>query len=577
MARLRLLPNSLAARIVLLMSLAMLPLGLISIYQTHVVVKEARALSRAALMAETVAAAAEERTLIQRALGAARGLAGAIAATGGAECPAIMSRFIEEQDIFIHAAFVDNQGMMNCSSSGAVMDLSHRPTWVEYKDSREPRVTMTLAGAVTRQSVILATQPVLRDGQLLGSVTISIPHWIANALLSDPDAQAEEERTFRLASINLDGQTIAASGGLETAAEFLPRDIAPETLAQRAGQSFRARAGNGEERFFAVAPMIDNTLVLLGSWPTAEAGIGPTSVRAQMAVAFPALMWVAGIGVAFFGLQRLVVRNVRQLSSAMRRFALGERDREGLELDNPPEELEGAQRAFNRMALLLSEAEARQEDDLRDKEVLLREVHHRVKNNLQLIASIMNMQARNARSNEARQMLAGLQRRVRGLATLHRTLYTTPDMTTVDAAALIRTVISDVSNLSPDIRMQVISDLEPFDLYPDQAVPLSMLVAEALTNAFKYSNAPEGQGGEISVRLQKLDGQDVELCISNTVAETAPDEGVSEGDGLGNRLMTAFVRQLDGTETRGIAENRYVMTVVFPRRDFDPDLAVPDA
>ena len=83
-------------------------------------------------------------------------------------------------------------------------------------------------------------------------------------------------------------------------------------------------------------------------------------------------------------------------------------------------------------------------------------MHHRVKNNLQLIASIMNMQSRLTHSNEARRILADLQRRVRGLATLHRSLYTGPETTTIDAAELIRTLLNDLAPVGPESDLRIV-------------------------------------------------------------------------------------------------------------------------
>nr|WP_280842514.1 sensor histidine kinase [Sagittula salina] len=239
------------------------------------------------------------------------------------------------------------------------------------------------------------------------------------------------------------------------------------------------------------------------------------------------------------------------------------------------------------MALILTEAEARQEKDLRDKEVLLKEVHHRVKNNLQLIASIMNMQARSARSAEARHMLAGLQRRVRGLAMLHRTLYTTPDLTTVDSGDLIRTVVEDVSTLSQDGSVVLDSEIASVALFPDQAVPLSMLVTEALTNAYKYVGTTEDGVRQITIRLLEVENGDVELQVENSLdienhvpdsqPNAAPDAELEGGDGLGNRLMTAFIRQLDGRVTHTKDERLYALHITFPRRDFSPQRRIDNA
>lgn len=563
--------RSLGARIAFLMSLAMLPLGLISVYQTHVVVEEAQALTRAALLSETVAAATGERELIQQALGAAQGLASAVPLVDSRECQRILADFIDSQPLYIFAAYVQKSGLMDCSSSGEVRDFSGTST---LEGLSGPPVRMRRSGAVTKQSVVLASHPVMEGEIELGWLTISIPHSVANALMENTLPNQE----LKLASINLDGDVISSTSGVDAAPGFLPRDIPLSGLHDRVGLAFRAPSGSGEERFFAVAPMIDDTLVLVGSWPVSVAEATGNGPRALTAIIFPALMWVTGIIVAFYGLQRMVVRHIRQLRSAMRKFALGERRDSYLELANPPEELEEAQRAFNRMALIISEAELRQERDLRDKEVLLKEVHHRVKNNLQLIASIMNMQSRSARSAEARHMLAGLQRRVRGLAMLHRTLYTTPDMTTVDSGDLIRTVVEDVSSLSQDGQIDLRVEIENFPLFPDQAVPLSMLVTEALTNAYKYVGTSTDGNKEILISLTETDGK-VRLKIENSVPEDTDPDVIAEeqNDGLGNRLMTAFIRQLNGELDKIQKPGHFGMHITFIRRDFTPQKRAGDA
>ena len=563
--------RSLGARIAFLMSLAMLPLGLISVYQTHVVVEEAQALTRAALLSETVAAATGERELIQQALGAAQGLASAVPLVDSRECQRILADFIDSQPLYIFAAYVQKSGLMDCSSSGEVRDFSGTST---LEGLSGPAVRMRRSGAVTKQSVVLASHPVMEGEIELGWLTISIPHSVANALMENTLPNQE----LKLASINLDGDVISSTSGVDAAPGFLPRDIPLSGLHDRVGLAFRAPSGSGEERFFAVAPMIDDTLVLVGSWPVSVAEATGNGPRALTAIIFPAPMWVTGIIVAFYGLQRMVVRHIRQLRSAMRKFALGERRDSYLELANPPEELEEAQRAFNRMALIISEAELRQERDLRDKEVLLKEVHHRVKNNLQLIASIMNMQSRSARSAEARHMLAGLQRRVRGLAMLHRTLYTTPDMTTVDSGDLIRTVVEDVSSLSQDGQIDLRVEIENFPLFPDQAVPLSMLVTEALTNAYKYVGTSTDGNKEILISLTETDGK-VRLKIENSVPEDTDPDIIAEeqNDGLGNRLMTAFIRQLNGELDKIQKPGHFGMHITFIRRDFTPQKRAGDA
>jgi two-component sensor histidine kinase len=233
------------------------------------------------------------------------------------------------------------------------------------------------------------------------------------------------------------------------------------------------------------------------------------------------------------------------------------------------------------MAILITEAEARQMTDLHDREVLLREVHHRVKNNLQMIASIMNLQARAAQSDETKEVLSGLQRRVRGMAMLHRSLYTTTDTSQVDAQDLIAAVVSDTSSVMPDKALQIDTTLTSVMLYPDQAVPLSMWMAEALTNAVKYVGSDGEETAFIRVTLSHDGAGTVDLALENTIgaATILSEDAPTESTGLGGKLMTAFCRQLDGDVDITRTRNRYAVRLRFEVKGFDPAAAnrMPDS
>ncbi|MFW2544632.1 sensor histidine kinase [Primorskyibacter sp. 2E107] len=562
--------RSLPARLVFMLSLALLPLGVISLYQTQAVLNEARSLNRASLKGRTVEAAMAERELIREALGAAQGLGAAVLATPSDICTNVMAQFIDSHPQFVFAGFVRSSGQMECSSARVVRDFSDNAMFRQIMSEPKPTVEISASGAVTGLQVIIASHPVWLDGEQVGYVSISIPHRLANALMSD----STEDVGLKLATINTKGQVISASGGAESAAEFMPASTQMwSTLSDRIGETFDAVAGNGEDRVFAVSEMIQGSVVIVGSWPESSADENASRFSVILSILFPALMWGAGVTVAYISVQRLVIRHISELRSAMRKYALGELHGGRVDLDNPPEELADTARAFNRMVLFLAQAEAQQEQDLRDKEVLLREVHHRVKNNLQLIASIMNMQARTARTPEARRMLAGLQRRVRGLATLHRTLYTKPDTSTVDGAEMIQAMVKDLSGLSGDGSVRVETSLQNVQLFPDQAVPLSMLLAEALTNALKYvGKLPDGSAViKIDLTVEE-DTNAVTFSIENTIGEPIrpPEADETESGGLGGTLMRAFVTQLDGQEETESGEQFYRYSVSFLAGGFDP-------
>lgn len=560
--------RSLSVRLVLLLTLALLPLGILSLYQTRKVLDEAEVLSRTSLMSQTVAASHAERELFQVALGAAQGIGAMVLAATPETCREAVRDFVSEHDTFVFAGFIQADGKMRCSSSDQEFDFAESAEFKAAIQKQGPHVEMRSSGIVSGESVAIVIQPIYRNGMLEGMATISIPHRIAN--LSIIEGQAVSG--LKLLTINREGEIVVATDSAVDAANFLPRDVRPNQLVDMAGQTFEATSGDGSRRIFAISSLIPDSVVLVGSAPYQPAADLGGSLEGRLALAFPLLMWVVGMVVAYMGVQRLVVRHVRALRSAMRRFALGDRAVGSLALDNPSEELAEAERAFNRMALLISEAEQRREQDLRDKKVLLKEVHHRVKNNLQLIASIMNMQMRTATSTEARLLLAGLQQRVRGLAMLHRALYAAPDLTTVDAAELLQAVVDDAAAalMRRDVTLE--TSFDPVDLYPDQAVPLSMLAAEALTNALKYGSVVAGRS-IIEVR-ETYDPEtgEVSLTVTNGTDEAIPE--TAEADklqktGLGQKLMSAFEAQLGTRAEISEEDGVYIYRVRFIREEFE--------
>lgn len=562
----RLQSGGLLMRLAALMTVALLPLGMIAVYQTNAVVNEATRLSHASLQARTERAAARQRELLQRAGGATEGLAASILPVldDPAGCSELMRTFTQGPNPFTFAAFLTPDGRVDCASAGTLEWVSEK--WLSRKAQESARLTFAvdrgLLGSEGPQ--LVATSPVQRGGVLLGYIAIAIPHQLVGSLPGNPGSGDEGIQYF---TIDAEGEVLAASLPMEKARMVLPKTVPLNELVNRAGDSFFEDARTGQERFFAVSRILPGEVAVVGSWPVEDAMLVSSNPASLMTLAFPVLMWLAGIAVAIFGLQQMVIRHLSALRRAMRRYALGEREAPQLELNAPPREFEEARQSFNRMVLILSEAERRRELDLEEKTILLREVHHRVKNNLQLIASIMNMQARGARTPEARRMLSQLQRRVRGLATIHRSLNTNPDVTTVGSRELIKELIGEIGSMAPGTgkALNIETDLAQAPLSQDQAVTLSMLVSEAMTNAIKYVGTPENGRPEIRVTLRETAPGWLELEISNTTGTPLlPEEETSDGTGIGARLMAAFAAHLDGqTETRE-TEDRFIYRLGFP-------------
>ncbi len=169
---------------------------------------------------------------------------------------------------------------------------------------------------------------------------------------------------------------------------------------------------------------------------------------------------------------------------------------------------------------------------------------------------------RETSSTEAKSLLSGLQRRVRGLAMLHRTLYTSPEITTIDAAELVQAVVDDTRGQLPKNEIKVETSLTSIALYPDQAVPLSMFVAEILPNALSEET------GKVQLDLTEFEKGTVKLSIRRSVqqgGDLKPDDQLSHG--IGRNLVAAFASQLDGKLTADINDLEEFYELEFPIRE----------
>jgi two-component sensor histidine kinase len=218
--------------------------------------------------------------------------------------------------------------------------------------------------------------------------------------------------------------------------------------------------------------------------------------------------------------------------------------------------------------------EADLENNLHEKDVLLREVHHRVKNNLQLIASITNMQIRKSKDPETKFILRRLQDRVMGLAAIHRALYQATALSKVRADHLLdgigkQLAISSNSSAA-GIRTEI--ETEPVTLYPDQAVPLALLLTEAATNAMKYIGKPVEGPPWIRIEMCNEENGTVTLTVANSLGTPLVDEGSRPSTGLGSQLMAAFTLQLGADFDAQMTDTSYRVTANFRPSDFSSDM-----
>ncbi len=197
---------------------------------------------------------------------------------------------------------------------------------------------------------------------------------------------------------------------------------------------------------------------------------------------------------------------------------------------------------------------------LEAKTLLLHEVDHRVKNNLTMIGSLLRLQARSLADPTLAKTLDSMLERVDALATVHRRLYQSDDITTFDVGALAETLVTDVVASTGRSNITVSADVEPIEVPSSHASAVGLIINELLTNAVKHAYA-DGRGGALSISAKARDGQ--ALIVVEDDGPGIPDEPVRRR-GLGLTLIGRLSRQVNAKTdwVRGEAGTR--ATIAFP-------------
>lgn len=204
--------------------------------------------------------------------------------------------------------------------------------------------------------------------------------------------------------------------------------------------------------------------------------------------------------------------------------------------------------ALGRSIHQMRESEERAVKAMLEKEILLKEVHHRVKNNLQLISSLLNLQSFYVQDERVLRMFSESRHRIRAMAVLHEILYRSEDMTQINCEAYMDKVIAELfrsHGVSPkDVRLR--TDIRTTHLSFDTAIYCGLIVNELVSNSLKHA-FPGGRTGEISVGFHNDETGRHTLTVNDNGIGLPPDYDISSANTLGLQLVTTLVQQLDAS------------------------------
>ena len=185
---------------------------------------------------------------------------------------------------------------------------------------------------------------------------------------------------------------------------------------------------------------------------------------------------------------------------------------------------------------------------LKEKEILLQEIHHRVKNNMQIISSLLNLQSRHIKDKQSLELFKSSQNRVKSMALIHERLYQSKDFNKVDVADYVRGLTNHLF-ITFGVNKDIISlkvNIKNIFLNVDTAIPCGLIINEIVSNSLKHA-FPDGKKGEIKISVHPLNKNEVELVVSDNGVGMPEEMDLKSTSSLGLNLVSMLVKdQLHG-------------------------------
>ena len=194
------------------------------------------------------------------------------------------------------------------------------------------------------------------------------------------------------------------------------------------------------------------------------------------------------------------------------------------------------------------EAEEYLKKSLEEKDVLLREVHHRVKNNMQIISSILRMQSRNIDDPKLKDVLQESQNRIHTMALIHENLYNHESLANIKFSSYIKSLAGNIARTYARQPADIKFDYQMDDAYLpiDTAIPCGLIINELISNSFKYA-FNDNSSGMIGIHFKELADNEYQLIVSDNGIGIPSNIDITKTKSLGMKILHKLVQQIDGT------------------------------
>ncbi|HEY4585771.1 MAG TPA: histidine kinase dimerization/phosphoacceptor domain -containing protein [Brevundimonas sp.] len=387
------------------------------------------------------------------------------------------------------------------------------------------------------RSLIIAVRWERPLGAYQGAMIATVPLSALQPDIGDPALPAGSEAALTDAAGHILIATDPAPFGLESAREA---EGWTERARADAAVMFEARDARGKRHVYGGAPLAGRDVFVLLSAP-APGLLSWARLNPFGTLLLPLAAWLTAFAAVMLLSERIVVRWLDYLERVAGIYARGRFSIRPVQAEHAPAEIRTLARTLGQLGETITRRDADLLDALEEKDALLREIHHRVKNNLQIISSLLSMQQRAVTDPGARAALGDTRQRITALAQIYRVLYQSEDIREADADTFLRELVGQLV-AGEAVRGPLVTtsiEADPLIIDPDKLAPLALWLVEAVSNAQKHAFA--GRGGELKVRF-KVDGETSIL----EVEDDGPGLDDAIAAGVGRTLMMAFAKQLRG-------------------------------
>jgi two-component sensor histidine kinase len=513
------------------MAIALLPVLLLGAAQSAISFSKEGQERRASLVAaaESSVAAAQAR------LDSARVVLQTVSpATVGVNCAPRLRDLMARSPGVSNLIRLDRHGRIQCAADSFTSAGGQAP-WLQRLQRGEDTVIESAPprGYASVPSLLVASRAEDAFGDFDGAMAALIT---LSSLRPPMDKTAPADT--QIAVVDRQGRILSQTQ--PSAFSTLPRNWRSKVAAEGAFVYY-GRDQAGASRVFTVTPLLRRELFAMLSAPSPGL-FSWARLNLLSSVIFPLIAFLAALGAVWVAADQVIVRWLHYVERIAAIYAKGRLTVRPLQAEKAPPEIKELADTLEAMAETIVARDASLHESIAQKDALLREIHHRVKNNLQVITSLLSLQQRSLTDPPAREAISDTRQRISAMALIYRALYQGPDLRRVELRSFLEELIAQLIVSDQDATGAVRTELQADDLviHPDKLAPLALFAVEAISNAQKHAFA--GRGGALRVSFRVM-GEEARLDI----ADDGPgQDAMRQTSGVGRTLMTAFARQLHG-------------------------------